>query len=586
MRALPQEDDCYVMTERKKVPFPWCAPESLRSRQFSHASDTWMFGVTLWEMFSFGEEPWAGLNGSQILRKIDREDERLSQPDACPDDLYGIMLQCWARAPTDRPTFEALKDFLIERTITVFKATRGYVEPGRLEIEAGDTIAVLKSDPTSPLWRGQNQRTFDIGGFPRTILAATCAAERKHRVKGNIKMLKNYLSHTDRATLTVGADSHKKKSPDYKPQDNIVESADLTSPDHGNIALATRQRKTLVAASQGTNDLLDENSEFIPSTTYYDESKAMHSEEGELIDFTLPTSYAKNPPLEPDSPISKTENLTENLLSFMHCEDDKPQPFYANFPSSSLKEESINSAVSAKCSTNADFDTIGASLPDYMHSNLSISKDDSMRKLEGMKDVNQHDASSHSLTHLGSPFHLPEQLSSAPILHPQKVQPTETTREAKSKAFYDDLEKYVLAENTGEKNLQPSNQHIGFSANQQLAVNKGNAAIAHIRPFVNPTRTSSDINQDTILSNHIASDMEANKVAQVIKCVPGVSYSQCRSALQTVNWDVFIAVKNLKVDKLYRIGVADKLKCERILSSTQWDLELAASVLLDSSSHP
>ena len=70
MRALPQENDCYVMTERKKVPFPWCAPESLKSRQFSHASDTWMFGVTLWEMFTFGEEPWIGLNGSQILQKV------------------------------------------------------------------------------------------------------------------------------------------------------------------------------------------------------------------------------------------------------------------------------------------------------------------------------------------------------------------------------------------------------------------------------------------------------------------------------------------------------------------------------------
>ena len=37
-----------------------CAPESLKSRHFSHASDTWMFGVTLWEMFSYGEEPWLG----------------------------------------------------------------------------------------------------------------------------------------------------------------------------------------------------------------------------------------------------------------------------------------------------------------------------------------------------------------------------------------------------------------------------------------------------------------------------------------------------------------------------------------------
>lgn len=57
MRALPQQDDCYVMTEHKKVPFPWCAPESLRYRKFSHSSDSWMFAVTLWEMFTFGEDP-------------------------------------------------------------------------------------------------------------------------------------------------------------------------------------------------------------------------------------------------------------------------------------------------------------------------------------------------------------------------------------------------------------------------------------------------------------------------------------------------------------------------------------------------
>lgn len=60
MRALPDADDCYVMSERRRVPFPWCAPESLRTRQFSHASDVWMFAVALWEMFTFGEEPWIG----------------------------------------------------------------------------------------------------------------------------------------------------------------------------------------------------------------------------------------------------------------------------------------------------------------------------------------------------------------------------------------------------------------------------------------------------------------------------------------------------------------------------------------------
>ena len=66
MRALPSQEDHYVMTEHRKVPFAWCAPESLKSRQFSHASDTWMFGVTLWEMFTYGEEPWVGYNGTQV----------------------------------------------------------------------------------------------------------------------------------------------------------------------------------------------------------------------------------------------------------------------------------------------------------------------------------------------------------------------------------------------------------------------------------------------------------------------------------------------------------------------------------------
>ncbi|XP_010220674.1 PREDICTED: LOW QUALITY PROTEIN: activated CDC42 kinase 1-like [Tinamus guttatus] len=114
MRALPKNDDHYVMQEHRKVPFAWCAPESLKTRTFSHASDTWMFGVTLWEMFTYGQEPWIGLNGSQILHKIDKEGERLPRPEDCPQDVYNVMLQCWAHKPEDRPTFVALRDFLVE----------------------------------------------------------------------------------------------------------------------------------------------------------------------------------------------------------------------------------------------------------------------------------------------------------------------------------------------------------------------------------------------------------------------------------------------------------------------------------------
>ncbi|XP_013107988.2 activated Cdc42 kinase Ack [Stomoxys calcitrans] len=170
MRALPQEDDCYVMSEHKKVPFPWCAPESLRFRQFSHASDTWMFGVTLWEMFTFGEDPWVGLNGSQILRKIDREGERLHHPDACPPDVYELMLQCWDKTPAERPTFAAIKEFLVGASPQIVKAAKAFNEPNRLAIEGGDSITIIDGRSELKLIKGQNQRTFEIGVFPRQIL--------------------------------------------------------------------------------------------------------------------------------------------------------------------------------------------------------------------------------------------------------------------------------------------------------------------------------------------------------------------------------------------------------------------------------
>ncbi|XP_040469490.1 activated CDC42 kinase 1 isoform X4 [Falco naumanni] len=144
MRALPKNDDHYVMQEHRKVPFAWCAPESLKTRTFSHASDTWMFGVTLWEMFTYGQEPWVGLNGSQILHKIDKEGERLPRPEDCPQDIYNVMLQCWAHKPEDRPTFVALRDFLVEAQPTDMRALQDFEEPDKLHIQMNDIITVIE----------------------------------------------------------------------------------------------------------------------------------------------------------------------------------------------------------------------------------------------------------------------------------------------------------------------------------------------------------------------------------------------------------------------------------------------------------
>ncbi|XP_033207300.1 activated CDC42 kinase 1 isoform X1 [Belonocnema kinseyi] len=192
MRALPQQEDCYIMTEHKKVPFPWCAPESLKARQFSHASDVWMFGVTLWEMLTFGEEPWVGLNGSEILRKIDREGERLHEPEASPPQMYQIMLRCWARDPLERPSFTSLREPLTSMVPSVMKALNRFEDIGKMSIESGDQIVIIDGRPENYWWKGQNQRTFQVGFFPRCLVDPM----RRKQPEDISKPLENSFIHT------------------------------------------------------------------------------------------------------------------------------------------------------------------------------------------------------------------------------------------------------------------------------------------------------------------------------------------------------------------------------------------------------
>ncbi|XP_076581142.1 non-receptor tyrosine-protein kinase TNK1 isoform X1 [Chaetodon auriga] len=169
MRGLKQDMDHYVMSAHRRIPFAWCAPESLRIGSFSHSSDVWMFGVTMWEMFTYCEEPWFGLSGRQILWRVEREGERLEKPPDCPQELYAVMRKCWACNPVERPTFAQLTTMVLEAKPMEVQATRDFAEPRKLALVANDLVTVIDHGLDLCEWRGQNQSTLTVGWFPASL---------------------------------------------------------------------------------------------------------------------------------------------------------------------------------------------------------------------------------------------------------------------------------------------------------------------------------------------------------------------------------------------------------------------------------
>lgn len=169
MRGLSQEKDHYIMGAHRRIPFAWCAPESLRIGSFSHASDVWMFGVTMWEMFTYCEEPWFGLTGRQILLRVEQDGERLEKPPDCPQELYVVMRKCWAVNPGDRPNFAELTTMLAETKPAQVQATREFSEPRKLSLAPNDSVTLIDHGLEMSEWRGQNQRTLAVGWFPASL---------------------------------------------------------------------------------------------------------------------------------------------------------------------------------------------------------------------------------------------------------------------------------------------------------------------------------------------------------------------------------------------------------------------------------
>lgn len=85
------------------LPIRWMSPESIMYRKYTIESDCWSFGILLWEVITYGKQPWYEYNNSQVIQNITRG-KHLKMPLRCPQPLYELMTSCWHFKPTDRIT--------------------------------------------------------------------------------------------------------------------------------------------------------------------------------------------------------------------------------------------------------------------------------------------------------------------------------------------------------------------------------------------------------------------------------------------------------------------------------------------------
>lgn len=106
--GMSREEEEYIVSGgMKQIPIKWTAPEALNFGKYTSLCDVWSYGVLMWEIFSKGDTPYAGMSNSRAREKIDNG-YRMPAPEGCIEDVYALMLRCWEYEPDKRPHFHQI----------------------------------------------------------------------------------------------------------------------------------------------------------------------------------------------------------------------------------------------------------------------------------------------------------------------------------------------------------------------------------------------------------------------------------------------------------------------------------------------
>jgi hypothetical protein len=99
----------------------YMSPELLERKEFDTKTDVYSFGLMLWELAT-GEVAWKQYeNNEEWLNLLITQDIRPPITNKIPDSLKDLIVQCWDKEPSKRPTFEEIiakfDDILIDSVL-------------------------------------------------------------------------------------------------------------------------------------------------------------------------------------------------------------------------------------------------------------------------------------------------------------------------------------------------------------------------------------------------------------------------------------------------------------------------------------
>ncbi|XP_059183851.1 protein-tyrosine kinase 2-beta-like [Centropristis striata] len=216
----------YYKASVSRLPIKWMAPESINFRRFTTASDVWMYGVCVWEIFSMAQQPFFWLENGQVINQLE-SGIRLPKPQACPPTIYSLLTRCWAYEPHGRPTFMQLVCSLSDihrmeleqegrRDRLPFAAstckanqTEPPPKPSRLQSNTLPRVthAQRKDTDTKPVWEKEKEQVED-----------TLQRQRREML-----MDKQWLEQEERQLDPVSRVDAQTKPPEKSPQNGPPE---------------------------------------------------------------------------------------------------------------------------------------------------------------------------------------------------------------------------------------------------------------------------------------------------------------------------------------------------------------------------